>query len=851
MPSISASKTSSHNEEINHKKEPLHYDDHHQKHPRSRQQKIESSSKRFVSSLGSDTGNSTRESECSEEISGNSPISRSPSVPKPLPLPQQPLPNNELFDSLAAELRAKLNGNGPPLLLPPRDYDTVHRSKGNLTAIELRRCRNQLIVGSNKPGSKTEVSQNLPNSGKQVSSRGSSGIGSDLAPSPERQDLNTSSGEFFFTIKSLQKPLTYFFNFILDEEHWSNEADNSVIALKPSQISLERPVPVSQHHMNLSRKNAVHPRDDSYLRDLPAKPYTPRDKLPSVERDNRSKNPSSTSWTREDEIKPIIVRPTNYDSKINRVLQSEQYAFNHHKLEEKTRERSQNNEVEKANDIAVMMKKNMMLKDEVDQRYKYKSNNSLDEFDDNHHSIHAPVHGPTHSSYRKENLTDKQKFMEYSTSKSKPTPNPKSYAADEVQRYGGKHRYVDPADLPFEQNVGPKKYAAHHRETHSPDQSELSHRTADRSAARPRDVRETRDARPRDVRDRRDDRDMDVIRHHSRERDRDREQHSRSKDRNPYREPESMPYIESMEKMMKSTAMRYKSYDNNADVNSPRSKEPLHGKLSQRSKTHSHHEEDREYNYPSHGRQEYTGSFNKERFKETKDKFKAMERSGSRYELADEKDGPEYKARQRSTRETPEPKPRAYDDWSDDEHLYDNPPPEYRSRSRSRDQWIEHGARSSPVVHPSKVDVRTNSSREASSKRTESRNRIENIDYRDQQRYRDQPPHEHHRSEEPRNRDHSREYTRRDYSPDIRSGSERTHHRSERSMERHRAADDQYPPAALSKGSPPSSSGSGIGAPAAHGKGISNMPKGYRHSYAEPVFPRSAGRVGLAAVNPY
>lgn len=202
MPSLSSNKASNHNEEINHKKESSsqHYDDHHHK-PSSRSTRQEPSSKRFVSSMGSDTGNSTRESECSEDrdMSGNSPISRSPSGLKPLPPQQQPLPNPELFDSLAAELRAKLNGNGPPLLLPPRDYDTVHRSKGNLTAIELRRCRNQLIVGSNRPGSKTELTQNTvnSNSGKQVSSRGSSGIGSDLAPSPERQDITTSSGKIF------------------------------------------------------------------------------------------------------------------------------------------------------------------------------------------------------------------------------------------------------------------------------------------------------------------------------------------------------------------------------------------------------------------------------------------------------------------------------------------------------------------------------------------------------------------------------------------------------------------------------------------------------------------------------
>lgn len=128
-------------------------------------------SKRFDSSLGSsDTGTSTRESDegSEERIS----VDLSPTQPS-------------IFDSLAAELRAKLNGNGPPLLLPPRDYDTMHRSKGNLAAIELRRCRNKLIVGPPIP----EVTKK-----HGISSRGSSGIGSDLAPSPERQEGQSSSG---------------------------------------------------------------------------------------------------------------------------------------------------------------------------------------------------------------------------------------------------------------------------------------------------------------------------------------------------------------------------------------------------------------------------------------------------------------------------------------------------------------------------------------------------------------------------------------------------------------------------------------------------------------------------------
>lgn len=139
---------------------------HHRSSDERQSNNIPVNGKRFDSSLGSETGTSTRESDEGSEERISDDLS-----------PTQP----SIFDSLAAELRAKLNGNGPPLLLPPRDYDTMHRSKGNLAAIELRRCRNKLIVGNTttKNG---------------VSSRGSSGIGSDLAPSPERQEAQSSSG---------------------------------------------------------------------------------------------------------------------------------------------------------------------------------------------------------------------------------------------------------------------------------------------------------------------------------------------------------------------------------------------------------------------------------------------------------------------------------------------------------------------------------------------------------------------------------------------------------------------------------------------------------------------------------
>ena len=39
-----------------------------------------------------------------------------------------------MYDNLAAELREKLGGK-QPLLLPPRDYDTMNRSRGNIIGI--------------------------------------------------------------------------------------------------------------------------------------------------------------------------------------------------------------------------------------------------------------------------------------------------------------------------------------------------------------------------------------------------------------------------------------------------------------------------------------------------------------------------------------------------------------------------------------------------------------------------------------------------------------------------------------------------------------------------------------------
>ncbi|CAG9767843.1 unnamed protein product [Ceutorhynchus assimilis] len=163
--------------------------------------------KKLESSIGSDTGASTRESESSEERFAleNSRIS-------------------SLYNSVAAELREKLGKKNSPILLPPRDYDTVHRQKGNLTGIELRRCLNSNIVGQNVKNKRLE------------SSGGSSGIGSDHPPSPESPDTPESR---FHTMETHSTS---------DDEDWNgNPADSSIYLMHGNhQVSLARPAKTSE-----------------------------------------------------------------------------------------------------------------------------------------------------------------------------------------------------------------------------------------------------------------------------------------------------------------------------------------------------------------------------------------------------------------------------------------------------------------------------------------------------------------------------------------------------------------------------------------------------------------------------
>ncbi|XP_076472817.1 uncharacterized protein LOC143302164 [Babylonia areolata] len=60
----------------------------------------------------------------------------------------QSLNDVQPFDSVAEELKYRLRmGGDAPLLLPPKDYDTISRARGNLLDINQRRCMNLSVVG--------------------------------------------------------------------------------------------------------------------------------------------------------------------------------------------------------------------------------------------------------------------------------------------------------------------------------------------------------------------------------------------------------------------------------------------------------------------------------------------------------------------------------------------------------------------------------------------------------------------------------------------------------------------------------------------------------------------------------
>ena len=88
---------------------------------------------------------------------------------------------------MTSPFREKLGsglGVKEPILLPPRDYDTMNRSRGNIFGVDERRSLNPAVVGQ-----AGEVWTGLDGS-----SGNSSGIGSQ-SPSPVQEHRETSGIE--------------------------------------------------------------------------------------------------------------------------------------------------------------------------------------------------------------------------------------------------------------------------------------------------------------------------------------------------------------------------------------------------------------------------------------------------------------------------------------------------------------------------------------------------------------------------------------------------------------------------------------------------------------------------------
>ncbi|KAL6267620.1 hypothetical protein P5V15_000695 [Pogonomyrmex californicus] len=215
--------------------------------------RVTASEGRIRSNLGSD-GRSTRESESSEG-SGE--------------LRHDPVQTTTIYESLAAELRAKLGrGNSGdndvgPILLPPRDYDTVHRHRGNLAGIEFRRCLNQTIVGG---------STAIDRGGTR--SAASSGIGSDSAATPPPYQTHHPLG---------QRPSRPSRDSSSDDDWGAPNEDNDYLPEVETAASLTLPrVPRSPERLSNQANRGVSPscnrnrRAAEFRQRSPSPQYQPR-----------------------------------------------------------------------------------------------------------------------------------------------------------------------------------------------------------------------------------------------------------------------------------------------------------------------------------------------------------------------------------------------------------------------------------------------------------------------------------------------------------------------------------------------------------------------------------------------
>lgn len=681
------------------------------KQHRSSSRNYESASppRRFDSSLGSDTGTSTRESECSEEHTPTSPL-----------MPVTPSAKANLYDSLAAELRAKLNGNGPPLLLPPRDYDTVHRSKGNLAAIELRRCRNISIVGG----------ANKNKSAAVVSSRGSSGIGSDLAPSPERQDGQTSSDD----------------EWVIEQQHQEIAASKRRSVPVPEDPAIS-PVKYnnSKNHVSSSYAPAPYPKDKSSSSPPKRDDSKRYQRSSSREEEHHKSNQRDSIHSRdEEEVKPVLnkIRPIYRD-----VFDEKKY------IGEPDKRFSASSKY--IDDVKMTPEEKPrryttadMYRDEDATTYRRKSGDR----GGNYVERDVVDYRGSDQHYR-ENLTDKQKYRE---SLAEKRINQIKYDERNLER--SKERYRDEVPPPMESKSHKYRDSSAEKSGYSVNQQKYDEYDKNRYNREKSLDRKKYSNNGKQIED-----EEEKVQYRTRKPEEYRN--------NPYKQPESQPYRESIEKMLKSPVMRYKSIDDSRyiqqndaewargkderkrfssidryrDDASPQPMPPM-----QAHESRYHRDEPEKMSRPRKTKHEQSPEIvskvsPKDRFQDAKEKFQAMERERSRIQQEKAKLA-RKSSMEPSRRGSIEPavtrvySEKSHDGWSSDEE------PIQLSSSRFREMQISDRYSASGI------------------ERDSSQSRI------------------------------------------------------------------------------------------APSKSLSNLVKGYRHSYAEPQrnpMPRSSGRVGLAAVNPY
>lgn len=401
----------------------------------------------------------------------------------------------------------------------------------------------------------------------QHSSHGSSGIGSDLAPSPERheEEISTSSSG---KLSLFDEKLRETFDPHSFADDWKNEGrevapTNFIRKVEKIQISPSFEEKLSPTRYRDNPPSYIFPKEPSRdykgmqkFKEVNEKPYRPR------EDDHLVKKPLKDNYIHESKKHYAEqVKPKGHVEDDRRM------------------------------GAGLMRQQSERYRHSVDQKY-----------------------SQSYDNYERENLTDRQKYREIIKSEKYQKHEPVMRGA-EVHR---SKRDFSPEQVRTLQRKAKDRYDGH-------DDPRSKHKIAD-----------------------------DYV------------------ERNPYREPESLPYRESIENMMKSPVMKYKSripYDRSP----PREMYAPDVQRKQVSRSYSNQDRDL-YIKDSSPMSTMKKTSPKDRFQDAKEKFQAMEKIRLQKEakpaavVVRRSEAPRYEKEYRPSY-SPEPRYHAQNDWSSEEEF--------------------------------------------------------------------------------------------------------------------------------------------------------------------------------------